>query len=240
MLMAIYDVLKFILGILLALLLAKVIPSDSSIGNLLNRSIQFSLLLFAFILCIVVAATLYLTLLYSRKKYKLLQQDHYSDDLTGLYNYKALQAILPTTIETCRKQNAQLSLIILDIDNFKAFNTNHGYNVADQVLAKVGLLLKSDNRATDILFRQYMKGDEFIILAKETELHKAVIAATRKKDLFITGIQINEHNYYLSVSCGVTEFNFTTDTQEKAMARLNQALQNAKSKPNKNTVEALI
>lgn len=237
---AIYDILKYVVVAILTLLIAKLIPFNTSFGSVIKQKITTSLLNIILIVIFAIAITLFITLLYSRKKYKKLQQDNYTDELTGMLNYKAFNDLFPKTVELCRKQNIKLSLIIIDVDNFKQFNQLHGYQTADKVLCKVGSLLKSDNRATDISFRQYLKGDEFIIIAKETELANAVTAANRKKDLFKTGIEVDTNTHRLTVSCGVTEFNFSSDTQDIVLGRLNNALQIAKGRPNKNTVEALI
>jgi diguanylate cyclase (GGDEF)-like protein len=236
----IYDILKYVVLVTITLLIAKLIPEKTSFGTIINQKITLTVLNIGLIIILVIAVTLVVTLVYTRKKYRLLQQDNYTDELTGLLNYKALKDLLPKTIEACQKQKTRLSLLIIDIDDFKQFNERYSYQTADKVLAKVGTLLRSDSRITDTTFRQYQKGDEFIVLAKETELPNAIIAARRKKDLFKTGIEVNERTYRVTVSCGVTEFHFEEDTQDTALARLNNALKVAKSRQNKNSVEALI
>lgn len=236
----IYDVLKYVVLAMLTLFIAKLIPATTSLGSVINQKITLTVLNVGLIIIGAVGLTLFITLIYTRKKYRLLQQDNYTDELTGLLNYKAFKDLLPKTIESCQKEKKRLSLLIIDVDDFKQFNEKYNYQTADKVLAKVGTLLRSDSRITDATFRQYQKGDEFIVLAKETELPNAITAARRKKDLFKTGIEVNEKTYRLTVSCGVTEFHFEEDTQETALSRLNNALKVAKNRPNKNSVEALI
>ena len=237
---ALYDILKYVIVVIMTLLIAKLIPTDTSFGSLVNKTFSLSVLNIFLVIVLTIALTLMIAIVYSRKKYNLLKQDNFTDELTGMLNHKALKDILPSTIETCRRQKQKLSLIIIDIDDFKKFNKDYNYQIADKVLAKVGDLLKSDSRATDISFRQYLKGDEFIVITKETELTNAVRAADRKRKLFKTGIEVENKVYHLTVSCGVTEFNFATDNQESVLARLNNALQIAKGRTNKNCVEALV
>lgn len=237
---SIYDGLKYTIILLLALLVAIFIPKSTSIGTIVNQRINLSILNIVLIVIIAVAITLLITLLYSRKKYKVLEKDNHTDELTGLLNHKAFKDNLPKAIEVCRKQNIKLSLIIIDVDDFKNFNKKYNYQIADKVLAKVGLILKSDSRATDLTFRQYLKGDEFIIIAKETDLGNAVRAADRKRNLFKTGLDVDGASYWLTVSCGVTEYNFSTDTQDQVLSRLKNALDIAKSRPEKNATEALV
>jgi diguanylate cyclase (GGDEF)-like protein len=237
---ALYDILKYVIVAIVTLLIAKLIPDNTSFGSVINKTFNFSVLNIFLTIVLTIAVTLLITILYSRKKYNTLKQDNFTDELTGMLNHKALKDILPKTVDICKRQNQKLSLIIIDIDDFKKFNKDYNYQIADKVLTKVGDLLKSDNRATDISFRQYLKGDEFIVITKETELTNAVRAADRKRNLFKTGIEVDNQVYHLTVSCGVTEFNFSSDSQETALARLNSALQIAKGKTNKNCVEALI
>ena len=237
---AIYDILKYIIVVLITLFVAKLIPGNSSFGGLINTKFTLSALNLFLIISFCIGITLVITLFQSRKKYKALEKDNFTDELTGIFNHKALDNLLPKSIESAQKQQIKLSLIIIDIDNFKVFNTQYGYKIADKVLTKVGSLLKSDTRATDTLFRQYSKGDEFIIIAKETELSNAIIAANRKKNLFRAGIEVDGQAYRLTVCCGVTEFNFNTDNLDSVLVRLNNALQVAKNRENKNSVEALV
>ncbi len=71
----------------------------------------------------------------------------------------------------------------MGIDNFKSYNEKHGYTKADEILKKLGHILKNDSRITDTTFRQHLKGDEFIIVAAETDLSNAIKAANRKRTL---------------------------------------------------------
>lgn len=237
---ALYDILKYIIAVILTLLFANFVPSNTTIGGVINKSFNLSVLNISLLIILTIAFTLFFTILYSRKKYNVLKQDNFTDELTGMLNHKAFKDIFPKEIDNSKRENQKLSLIIIDIDDFKKFNKDYNYQIADKVLSKVGNLLKSDSRATDISFRQYFKGDEFIVIAKETELTNAVKAANRKRNLFKTGIEVDNQIYHLTVSCGVTEFNFTNDNQEIVLKRLNDALQIAKGKPNKNCAEALI
>jgi diguanylate cyclase (GGDEF)-like protein len=237
---ALYDMIKYIIGGVIILIIAKLISPNTSLESVINVRINLTLLNFFLILIFAIVLTLFFAILYTRRKYVTIEKDNFTDELTGLNNHKALRDILPKTIEYCRKNNQKLSLIIIDIDNFKQFNKDYNYQIADKVLRKVGDLLKSDSRVTDISFRQYFKSDEFIIIAKETDLANAVRAANRKRELFKTGFEIDNTTYRLTVSGGVTEFNFAFDNQEEVLARLSKALQIAKGRVGKNCVESLI
>ena len=214
-----YDVFKYIFTILVAAPLIFVF---------INRIFCLSTFEIFWIIYITVIITLIPTIIYTTKRYNLLKKDNHSDELTGMFNHKAFTEKVPQIIANCKEKNIQLSFIMIDIDNFKKFNENFTYQIADEVLKKVGMLLNSDNRATDISFRQYFKGDEFIIIAKETSISNATIAAERKRILLKSGIQINNSIYNLTVSCGVTEYNFLFDDINSVLSRLNNALKIAK------------
>lgn len=64
---------------------------------------------------------------------------------------------------------------------------------------------KYTSRATDETYRFYMRGDEFLIIAQQTSLTNAKLAADRKRKLIeSTTLNVNDKNYKLTVSCGVT------------------------------------
>ena len=130
----------------------------------------------------------------------------------------------------------------MDIDNFKDFNSKYGFQVADGIMEKLGTLLKSDSRITDSTFRQHMKGDEFIILTRETNLENAVRAANRKRELIEkTGFQTeNEQVVYLTVCCGVVEYNPNKDNNDSFLLRAHTAMMSAKSIEGKNQTKSLI
>lgn len=141
-----------------------------------------------------------------RKKIQEVVKNNHIDDLTGLKNHKVLHEYLNLKIQEYKKKSDSLSIIILDIDDFKAFNTKFGFNVADQVLKKLWEFLNNDKRITDETFRYFYRGDEFIVVASETSLNQAFQAAERKrKSIEKTFFSVDGKNYELTVCCGVTE-----------------------------------
>jgi diguanylate cyclase (GGDEF)-like protein len=84
------------------------------------------------------------------------------DGLTGVLNKRAFQKRLGDEILRCEREHIPLSLLILDIDHFKTYNDTNGHLAGDEVLKKVGNLLKSSIREDDVAARY--GGEEFIIL----------------------------------------------------------------------------
>ena len=94
-----------------------------------------------------------------------------NDDLTGAYNRKQMNESLKKSIEYKKRYQTSSSLIILDIDNFKAINDTYGHSAGDQILKQLVELLKTSLRNVDTVFR--FGGEEFIILLPETNLAQA-------------------------------------------------------------------
>ncbi|NML65511.1 GGDEF domain-containing protein [Hymenobacter sp. RP-2-7] len=163
-----------------------------------------------------------------------MEIDNFTDELTGLKNYKALKEYVIDKIKESIHDKKVLSIILIDVDNFKNFNTTYGYNTADRVLKAVGELLGKDKRATDEVFRQFLKGDEFLVVASETSSDDALKAAERKRKLIENAtFVIDEARYKLTVSCGVTEFK-AGDDYTSFTNRAHSALVEAKSQQFKN------
>lgn len=162
------------------------------------------------------------------------------DDLTGLKNYKALNEVLNNIFEqNIYKENFPISLILFDVDDFKKFNSIYSYDIADAMLAKLGELLNKDSRITDEVYRYYMRGDEFLLVAFKTNLADAQQAGNRKRKLIKdTNFTIGDDMYKLTVCNSVTEIT-NKDNKDTVLKRLHLGLQNAKKNPNKNKTEVI-
>lgn len=88
------------------------------------------------------------------------------DPLTEVYNRRYFEELVKKEVERARRHGKPLSLIIIDMDNFKDINEKYGHSAGDRVLQEVARLLKSTFRSTDSIIRY--GGDEFVILLPET------------------------------------------------------------------------
>lgn len=98
-----------------------------------------------------------------------------TDALTGLGNRRRLDQALATEISRTRRAGGLLSALMLDIDHFKCINDTYGHSVGDTVLARVGALLRSHTRPTDIVTR--FGGEEFVVLMPDAGLAQAAVKA---------------------------------------------------------------
>lgn len=85
-----------------------------------------------------------------------------TDPLTGLYNRRFLKEALKNMVESARRSLKPLSVILIDLNGFKAINDEHGHPRGDRVLCDVAASLKSALRQSDVLGRH--GGDEFILI----------------------------------------------------------------------------
>src|SRR2546423_8824309 len=86
-----------------------------------------------------------------------------TDSLTGLYNYRFFQESLQRELSRASRSKAPLSLIVLDLDNFKVINDNHGHPVGDRVLRHLADLIQRHSRKANVVVR-YGGGGVFIIV----------------------------------------------------------------------------
>jgi two-component system, cell cycle response regulator len=138
-------------------------------------------------------------------KLKRLEKLSITDALSGLYNSRYFFSQIRTEIKRSKRYSRALSLLMLDIDNFKYYNDSWGHLEGDKVLMGMGRLIKSCKRSMDTAYRY--GGDEFAVLLPETTLREAYIVGARIKDN-ICSLRFKpapETIVSVSVSIGVAE-----------------------------------
>jgi diguanylate cyclase (GGDEF)-like protein len=124
------------------------------------------------------------------------------DALTGLHNYRYFHEALGQEVERARRYNMPLSLLFLDIDDFKQINDTLGHQHGDAIIREVGSILKGGIRLADLLCRY--GGDEFVLLMSQTPLEQAWLLAERLRRLIArTPITQAGQSSQLTVSIGV-------------------------------------
>jgi diguanylate cyclase (GGDEF)-like protein len=127
-----------------------------------------------------------------------------TDPLTGLYNRRFFQSRLAAEIERARRYSRVLSLVMLDVDNFKEINDQRGHQFGDHVLAEVGKILMRNVRASDFVCRY--GGEEFVVLLPETALEQAARAAEKLRTRLKERFQVSREPVALTVSLGVASY----------------------------------
>jgi diguanylate cyclase (GGDEF)-like protein/PAS domain S-box-containing protein len=110
-----------------------------------------------------------------------LEQLAMTDYLTNLYNRRYFIQRGTEEFKRARRSHLSLSLLMLDIDEFKKVNDTYGHEAGDMALQQVAATLKSSLREVDILGR--MGGEEFAVLLPNTSLHEAVALAERVQQI---------------------------------------------------------
>ncbi|MDR5900109.1 diguanylate cyclase [Halomonas vilamensis] len=147
-----------------------------------------------------------------------------TDMLTGLVNRMSFDQRLEKEIERTRRYERPLSLIMIDIDHFKPINDEHGHDVGDQVLGDFARVLSANLRTTDICAR--WGGEEFMVLAPETEFSQAVQLAEKLR-LAIVDV-IFPVVGKVTASFGVVEVG-PNELATRVVKRADQALYQAKA-----------
>ena len=109
-----------------------------------------------------------------------LEQLAATDALTGLANRRVLDDRVKLEFQSARRYHTELSVVLLDIDNFKKRNDQLGHAAGDRVLERMGLLIRSCARETDLAARY--GGEEFVILLPNTDGGGATQFAERLKE----------------------------------------------------------
>ena len=149
---------------------------------------------------------LFVVILYWNRKLKTLNAQlkklSQTDALTSLYNRVKLDEIFSQELLRSQRYKTPLSIIMIDLDFFKAINDTYGHNVGDTVLKRFATLLKKGTRETDFVGR--WGGEEFIILCTNTNLEGAIkVSNTLQESIKELDLNIQRP---LTASFGVTQY----------------------------------
>ena len=139
-------------------------------------------------------------------RYQDAQELIYTDDLTGLYNYRYLQVILEQEIRRTERYGLEFSLIFIDLDYFKEVNDRYGHLAGSQTLRETARLLRRSVRDVDALFRY--GGDEFTAMLVETDSQGAAVVAERIRRSIekASFLQDTDHPLRLTATVGYATF----------------------------------
>ncbi|MFQ7522085.1 MAG: diguanylate cyclase [Terrisporobacter sp.] len=159
------------------------------------------------------------------------------DGLTGLFNHRSFQDILGSYIRNSKKENKEVSLLFMDIDNFKNYNDVNGHQRGDWLLTRLGEVLM--NTVGDLGIVTRYGGEEFaVILYNQSEdiaLNLGELIRQNIQNTYFIG-QEHQPNKHITLSIGVSTYPKVAKTKKELIELADNALYRAKSF-DKNRVE---
>jgi diguanylate cyclase (GGDEF)-like protein len=152
------------------------------------------------------------------------------DTLTHLYNRRHLDQVLEVELGNSILKKQPLSIIMVDIDHFKAVNDRYGHDEGDRALIHVASLLKESLRGHDTVAR--FGGEEFIVVLPKTIMKNAVVIAERiRRSIEATPLSGTDGKVNLTVSLGIAAIPaIWTESKEELIKCADKALYEAKDK----------
>lgn len=159
------------------------------------------------------------------------------DGLTGLFNHRSFQDILGSYIRNSKKENKEVSLLFMDIDNFKNYNDVNGHQRGDWLLTRLGEVLR--NTVGDLGIVTRYGGEEFAVIlynqSEDTALNLGELIRQNIQNTYFIG-QEHQPNKHITVSIGVSTYPKVAKTKKELIELADNALYRAKSF-DKNRVE---
>jgi diguanylate cyclase (GGDEF)-like protein len=155
----------------------------------------------------------------------------HTDSLTGLWNHGYFQYLLQEEIERAGASRTSLSLIMLDIDDFKVYNDTLGHQSGDNILRELAVFIKNHSRKMDYTCRY--GGEEFTVILPQTDKNEAFLIAERLR------VDVERHrfthqeilpNKNLTISVGLASFPDDGASPAEIIAYSDKALYSAKHK----------
>ncbi len=157
-----------------------------------------------------------------------LREQAIRDSLTGLYNRRYLDETLDREFSRARRADYPISVIMMDIDEFKRVNDRYGHKAGDWVLKSLGDIVRLHIRVSDIPCR--FGGEEFVIVLPETPIETAAQRADQIRTQFhSTRFFKTIHAIVPSLSIGVAAFPTHGKTADKVLQAADRAMYAAKS-----------
>ena len=159
------------------------------------------------------------------------------DGLTGLFNHRSFQDVLDSYINNAKKEGKEVSLLFMDIDNFKNYNDVNGHQKGDWLLTRLGEILR--NTVGDLGVVARYGGEEFAVIlydqTEETALNLGELIRKNIQQTYFIG-QEYQPNKHITVSIGVATYPKIAKDKRQLIELADNALYRAKSF-DKNRVE---
>ncbi len=154
-----------------------------------------------------------------------MQQQALTDGLTGCYNRRSFELQLERDLHLATRMRQPLSLIMLDLDNFKHINDQAGHDAGDVALRLLADTLRSELRGVDTAAR--FGGDEFVIILPQANVDGAMLVAERLRNRMS---EIEVPNFgQITASLGVATFPYHASSRDTLVVAADRALYSSKN-----------
>ncbi len=150
------------------------------------------------------------------------------DGLSGLYNHRHFKEMLSNFVARALRYSEDLSVVIIDIDNFKMINDDHGHQAGDAIISETGVLIANSIREIDIAARY--GGDEFAIVLPKTNESGALFVAEKIVKKIGSSKILNSDKINITLSIGISSFPKNAMTQDGLIEKADIALYEAKNR----------
>lgn len=158
-------------------------------------------LTYLFSLILLITLSLSMLWLNNARLLRSIHQLSLKDPLTGLYNRRVLDSVIPDLVLKASAQTKPVSLIMTDIDNFKQINDELGHIIGDETIERVAQVLINTLPQSDNVFLVRFGGDEFMILLFDSDADRAYLEA----EVLRSSVAENFSDYRCTMSFGIAE-----------------------------------
>jgi diguanylate cyclase (GGDEF)-like protein len=159
------------------------------------------------------------------EKSEFISRTSTKDELTGLYLRDVFDVVLRQKVEEAKRNNVQLSLLMMDIDDFKIVNDTFGHQSGDNVLKKIGSTIIGLVRKMDLPARY--GGEELAVIMPDADKEQVFKVAERIRKVIS---QLEFENFSVTISIGISSVGRDHNTPEKLLKAADNELYEAKEK----------
>ncbi len=151
---------------------------------------------------------------------EFLEHRIWVDELTGLRNRKAFETDVPRELARSERLGYDVTLLMMDVDNFKQYNDNHGHLEGDRILRELGEIMKAKTKGYDTLYRY--GGEEMAVLLPNTTMEQGYNIAERLRNAISETVGV-------TVSIGISNYRGTAWNLYDFISNSDKALYQAKN-----------
>lgn len=157
-----------------------------------------------------------------------LREQARRDELTGLFNRTGFMGVLDERFAAAERNGSELTLLYLDLDNFKTLNDNFGHRYGDLLLEAFAGRLRGSLKSTDVIGR--LGGDEFAVLFDPGLPPETLASVVNKlRDRLLQEYQLDELSYMCSASFGSAEYPWDAASRNELVEYADHAMYQAKA-----------